>query len=1172
MRISEIRIDGYGIWRDLCLHNFAETVTVFSGANEAGKSTLMQFIRDALFVSPVQKDTGFIPPVDGGDAGGCILFEIGDSKWQVECQWQYENDHWNDHARWQRQSDQSWEESDAPEVTTHLDRQIFENVFCLGLSELGAVNQLDRTAASELLYSLSTGLERGTVLDAMHRLQAESDLIWSSGRGKISAIWNDWKETTEHESAKATEGAQWIETVDAQRQCDEALEKCEQTHTELASRVEFYETATKTASTWHALEKVNQQSDSLPYTSDERHRWLRRWNAIAQRQTMATTKYKKIQAKKVSVRDQIADLSLNGDLWRQRRQIEGLLDQTQRLMWLETRLGVMPAHSSDPLTSTLVHGADSTSLGLNLPQISPEMIAEIHQQASALESARAQVVELERRVNASTPIHRQPESVEDDHHEMRALLHDAAERVSLLRRRVQLKHHIDTMVRHRKELQQESELLLQRQVLSPQNLVYLGIPFVLGVTLILGGLFWSSAPVLGWPLAILGLIGWVSAVVGKVVLEKSAEREFEECHEQRAAVERQLEQTRREAAAADHRIPASAASLEERLTEAEQELESIENELPRDVVENSNQVVSQDLETACEERDRARTQWRNLLLQCGLPDNFTLDMLKQKAVNLPQERMALQADQLSAMEQHEYQMLVARIRRLADEGLEDASDQDPTSLLDQLHHALIHERRNRIRRRKLKHQLGRLKRAGSRMRLRLKKCKRRQRTVLEHLGIESRDELPRLKETWQSFQELEHDRRRLKHSLNDSLGQQQDWDQMSQWVQAHTHEELAAAHAAAAKELQALEEKKIQLHERRGRLKQQRTDLESKPAYDEARLDRACVESAFCHLATRWASLALCGNQLRRVQRQYESDRQPETLRDASRYFHFLTQEQYDRVWTPWDRDLLLVETSEGQQLSVDQLSTGTRELLFLALRLAIVAFYGKRGQPMPVILDDVLVNLDRQRCEAACRLLTAFSDEGHQVLFFTCHDHIADAFRAVDATVMALPASVRRGLSDSAVQTSVPMISTGEDGDLDSSLPLPMPAEFVSADLVVVNSDDAEVFADESANQALDVTTEMPMVDFSPVIDEEADEVSDDILWIAEDEGHEQLEDDDEYETEYEDDDDAVCEDDLEEEDDESETECEADNDEYEDEYEDDDVESGWEDEDEDYERDEAA
>ena len=37
------------------------------------------------------------------------------------------------------------------------------------------------------------------------------------------------------------------------------------------------------------------------------------------------------------------------------------------------------------------------------------------------------------------------------------------------------------------------------------------------------------------------------------------------------AVERQLEQTRREAAASDHRIPASTASLEERLTEAEQE-------------------------------------------------------------------------------------------------------------------------------------------------------------------------------------------------------------------------------------------------------------------------------------------------------------------------------------------------------------------------------------------------------------------------------------------------------------------------------------------------------------------------------------------------------------------------------------------------------------------------
>lgn len=228
----------------------------------------------------------------------------------------------------------------------------------------------------------------------------------------------------------------------------------------------------------------------------------------------------------------------------------------------------------------------------------------------------------------------------------------------------------------------------------------------------------------------------------------------------------------------------------------------------------------------------------------------------------------------------------------------------------------------------------------------------------------------------------------------------------------------------------------------------------------------------------------------------------------------------------------------------------------------------------MPVILDDVLVNLDRQRCEAACRLLTAFSDEGHQVLFFTCHDHIADAFRAVDATVMALPtASVRRGLSDSAAQTPVPMISTGEDGDSHSSLPLPVPAAFMSEDLVVVNSDDAEEFADESTNQALDVTTETPIVDSSPAVDEEADEESDDILWIAEDEAHEQLEDDDEYETESEDDEDAVCEDDLEEDDDEYESECEADDEDHEDEYENDDVENGWEeDEDEDYERDEAA
>ena len=43
MKITDIKIDGFGVWHDLTLRGLSPELTVFYGPNEAGKSTLMQF-------------------------------------------------------------------------------------------------------------------------------------------------------------------------------------------------------------------------------------------------------------------------------------------------------------------------------------------------------------------------------------------------------------------------------------------------------------------------------------------------------------------------------------------------------------------------------------------------------------------------------------------------------------------------------------------------------------------------------------------------------------------------------------------------------------------------------------------------------------------------------------------------------------------------------------------------------------------------------------------------------------------------------------------------------------------------------------------------------------------------------------------------------------------------
>jgi hypothetical protein len=146
------------------------------------------------------------------------------------------------------------------------------------------------------------------------------------------------------------------------------------------------------------------------------------------------------------------------------------------------------------------------------------------------------------------------------------------------------------------------------------------------------------------------------------------------------------------------------------------------------------------------------------------------------------------------------------------------------------------------------------------------------------------------------------------------------------------------------------------------------------------------------------------------IRTTYEQHRQPETLQEASGYLDRLTQGRYRRVWTPLGEHALRVDDAEGHSLPVEVLSRGTREQLFLSLRLALVSSYARRGAPLPLVLDDVLVNFDSERAKAAAGVLRDFAATGHQLLVLTCHEHILKLFKSLKAPVSRLPSNTEPG------------------------------------------------------------------------------------------------------------------------------------------------------------------
>jgi uncharacterized protein YhaN len=208
-----------------------------------------------------------------------------------------------------------------------------------------------------------------------------------------------------------------------------------------------------------------------------------------------------------------------------------------------------------------------------------------------------------------------------------------------------------------------------------------------------------------------------------------------------------------------------------------------------------------------------------------------------------------------------------------------------------------------------------------------------------------------------------------------------------------------------AQRIQQAQERVGQLQLRQGETTQEMKTLAADRRLSEVNLELAMLDKQLELAAEHWRTLAATSAMLERVCDVYETERQPETLREASAFLKQLTEGKYHRVWTPLGKNALQIDNDKGQSLPLEVLSRGTREAVFIALRLSLAAAYARRGATLPLVLDDVLVNFDTIRAQSAAKVLRDFSTLGHQSIMFTCHEHIMRMFHDIGVQVRILPA-----------------------------------------------------------------------------------------------------------------------------------------------------------------------
>lgn len=178
---------------------------------------------------------------------------------------------------------------------------------------------------------------------------------------------------------------------------------------------------------------------------------------------------------------------------------------------------------------------------------------------------------------------------------------------------------------------------------------------------------------------------------------------------------------------------------------------------------------------------------------------------------------------------------------------------------------------------------------------------------------------------------------------------------------------------------------------------QQETELKLLANEDELSRALQILEEKKAELegkARKWATFALAGYLCQKVRHLYEVERQPEVLKRASRFFETMTLGRYKKIIVPFSEKTIQVIRSDNRRLQVEELSRGTREQLYLAMRYAVVQDYEKVVS-LPLIMDDVFVHFDRKRVKEALAGLAELAKK-HQIIYFTCHEHLLQLMEEV--------------------------------------------------------------------------------------------------------------------------------------------------------------------------------
>ena len=259
-------------------------------------------------------------------------------------------------------------------------------------------------------------------------------------------------------------------------------------------------------------------------------------------------------------------------------------------------------------------------------------------------------------------------------------------------------------------------------------------------------------------------------------------------------------------------------------------------------------------------------------------------------------------------------------------------------------------------------------------------------------GTDDPEELPGVEEKSKQKEDTRKELQSQESSLQE-LAEGQDLETFTAEAGAFQSHELES-------QLQELEQEKHELERERDEITSEiatlQKDLRAMDGTSRAAEIKQEIQEIRAELeqeTREYIQLTLAQTILDSEMERFRSANQGPVLNQAGEFVNRITLGSLTGIYADYDSrgDLVLrAQRPDGSGLGVSELSDGTRDQLFLALRLGGLIHYLERNQPFPFTVDDILVHFDDQRAAKTLGVLAEMTPKT-QVIFFTHHSHLVD-------------------------------------------------------------------------------------------------------------------------------------------------------------------------------------